>query len=350
METLQLTWFVIVGFLLIGYFALDGFDFGVGMALPFVSRDDRDRRVVINTIGPVWDLNETWLIVAGAALFASFPEWYATLFSGFYLALLVILLALILRGVSFEYRHKGKHERWSAWFDGFIFVGSVVPALLWGVAFGNLIQGVPLAKLDTGGWTYTGGFFELLTPFPLLTGLTTLALFFSYGLSYLALKSSGQVRERARALAQPVGLVTLALAAAFIVWTLAAHFDAPAIGLVLLFGALAAGSLIGSVFATRSGKDGTAFVAHLLTVVAAVGFIYFTMFPNLMANSTPGGENLTIWNASSSETTLTLMTWVASIMIPVVLAYQTWTFWVFRKRVGREHIPGEPVSLATSHA
>ena len=143
MEALQFTWFLIVGFLLIGYFVLDGFDFGVGMALPFVSRDDADRRVVINTIGPVWDLNETWLIVAGACLFASFPEWYATMFSGFYLALLLILLALILRGVSFEYRHQGTHEKWTAWFDTFIVIGSALPALLWGVAFGNLIQGIP---------------------------------------------------------------------------------------------------------------------------------------------------------------------------------------------------------------
>lgn len=345
MEALQLTWFLIVGALLIGYFVLDGFDFGVGMALPFVSKDDVDRRVVINTIGPVWDLNETWLIVAGAALFASFPEWYATMFSGFYLALLLILIALILRGVSFEYRHQGTHPKWTAWFDAFIVIGSALPALLWGVAFGNLIQGIPMDQLATGGWAYTGNFFDLLMPYPLLAGLTTLALFFSYGLTYLALKASGDVRVRARALGVKVGLVTLVLAAAFIVWTVLTNLDAQALWLVFVFGALAAVSLIASLIATMRSRDGWAFVWHLITVVAAVGFIYFTLFPNLIVNSTAGGENLTLFNGSSSQTTLTLMTWVAVIMIPLVLAYQAWTFWVFRKRVGREHIPGEPVTL-----
>ncbi len=348
MEALQLTWFLIVGFLLIGYFVLDGFDFGVGMALPFVSKDDTDRRVVINTIGPVWDLNETWLIVAGASLFASFPEWYATMFSGLYLALLLMLIALILRGVSFEYRHQGKHPKWTAWFDAFIVIGSVAPALLWGVAFGNLVQGIPLNQLPAGGWTYTGNFFDLLTLYPLLTGVTTLALFFSYGLTYLALKSEGEVRERSRKLGIKVGLVTLVLAAVFIVWTVLANLNAEALWLVLVLGALAAVSLILSLLSTIRGRDGWAFVWHLVTVVAAVGFIYFTLFPNLIVNSTPGGENLTIWNGSSSETTLTLMTWVAVFMIPLVLAYQAWTFWVFRKRVGREHIPGEPVSLSAA--
>lgn len=350
METLQFTWFLIVGFLLIGYFALDGFDFGVGMALPFVGKNDVDRRVIINTIGPVWDLNETWLIVAGACLFASFPEWYATMFSGFYLALLLILLAMILRGVSFEYRHQGKHEQWSAWFDSFIVIGSALPALLWGVAFGNLIQGIPMEELQTGGWMYVGNFFDLLTAYPLLAGLTTLSLFFSYGLTYLTLKSTGEVRGRSRALSIKVGLVTLVLAAAFIVWTVVANLGVAALWLVLVFGVLAAVSLIISLLATLKGRDGWAFVSHLLTVISAVGFIYFTMFPNLIVNSIEGGENLTIYNSSSSEATLTLMTWVAVIMIPLVLAYQAWTFWVFRKRVGREHIPGEPVSLTKAKA
>ena len=350
MEALQFTWFLIVGFLLIGYFVLDGFDFGVGMSLPFIGKDDVDRRVIINTIGPVWDMNETWLIVAGASLFASFPEWYATMFSGFYLALLLILLALIVRGVAFEYRHQGKHEKWTAWFDSFIVIGSALPALLWGVAFGNLIQGVKLEQLQTGGWMYAGNFFDLLTVYPMLTGLTTLALFFSYGLTYLTLKSTGEIRERSRKLSIRAGLVTLVLAAAFIVWTVLTNMAAQALWLVLVFGALAAVSLIVSLLATKAGRDGWAFTAHLVTVVAAVGFIYFTLFPNLIVNSTAGGENLTIWNGSSSETTLTLMTWVAVFMIPIVLAYQIWTFWVFRKRVGREHIPGEPVSLKVAKA
>ena len=205
-----------------------------------------------------------------------------------------------------------------------------------------------MAELETGGWSYTGNFFDLLTPYPLLAGLTTLFLFFSYGLTYLALKATGDVRERSRVLGIKIGLVTLVLAAAFIVWTVLANMGAAALWLVLVFGALAAVSLILSLLSTGRGRDGWAFVWHLVTVVAAVGFIYFTLFPNLIVNSTVGGENLTIWNGSSSETTLTLMTWVAVIMIPLVLAYQAWTFWVFRKRVGREHIPGEPVSLSAA--
>lgn len=183
---LNYLWFGIVGFLFIGYFILDGFDFGVGMSLPFVTRNDTERRVVINTIGPIWDLNETWVIVGGASLFAAFPLWYATLFSGFYLALLLILASLILRGVSFEYRHKGHGARWTGLFDTFIMIGSVVPALLWGVAFANIIQGVPI---DADG-NFTGNLLTLLNPYGLLGGIVTLALFFMHGLVYLALKTT----------------------------------------------------------------------------------------------------------------------------------------------------------------
>ncbi|MDO9397834.1 MAG: cytochrome d ubiquinol oxidase subunit II, partial [Herbiconiux sp.] len=172
---LTVLWFGIVGFLFVGYFVLDGFDFGVGMSLPFLGKDDTDRRVLINTIGPVWDLNETWVIVAGAALFAAFPEWYATLFSGFYLPLLLILLALILRGVSFEYRHQRPVAAWKKRFDRMIVIGSAVPAFLWGVAFSNIVAGVPLDE----GHNYIGTVFDLLNPYALLGGLTTLLLFFT---------------------------------------------------------------------------------------------------------------------------------------------------------------------------
>src|SRR4051795_1297720 len=204
-------WFFIVGFLFVGYFVLDGFDFGVGMSLPFLGKDDVSRRQIINTIGPVWDLNETWIIVAGASLFAAFPEWYATLFSGFYLALLLILLALIARGVSFEYRHQRPESRWKKWFDGMIVVGSAVPALLWGVAFANIVQGVAL----DAGHNYTGTFLDLLNPYALLGGLTTLLLFFTHGVVFVSLKTDGDIRQRARALAMRSGLLTIVVAAAF---------------------------------------------------------------------------------------------------------------------------------------
>ena len=198
---LAILWFGIVAFFFVGYFVLDGFDFGVGMSLPFLGRDDTDRRVLINTIGPVWDLNETWVIVGGAALFAAFPEWYATLFSGFYLALLLILLALIVRGVSFEYRHQRPAPAWKKWFDGMIVVGSAVPAFLWGVAFANIVQGVALdANHD-----YTGTLFDLLNGYALLGGLTTLLLFFTHGVVFVSLKTDGDIRERARRLATRVG-------------------------------------------------------------------------------------------------------------------------------------------------
>ena len=223
-------WFWIVGFLFVGYFVLDGFDFGVGMSLPFLGKDDISRRQIINTIGPVWDLNETWVIVAGACLFAAFPEWYATLFSGFYLALLLILLALILRGVSFEYRHQRDSLRWKRGFDTMIVVGSAVPALLWGVAVANIVQGVPL----DADHEFTGSLLTLLNPYGLLGGLTTLLLFFTHGVYFVALKTDGQVHDDARRLARRAGLLTVVVAAAFLVWTIfiAAGHGAPLMALV----------------------------------------------------------------------------------------------------------------------
>jgi cytochrome bd ubiquinol oxidase subunit II len=219
-------WFVIVGFLFIGYFVLDGFDFGVGMALPFLGKDDTDRRVLINTIGPVWDLNETWVVVAGASLFAAFPEWYASLFSGFYLPLLLILTALILRGVAFEYRGKGHtigadEKKWKFRFDWMIVIGSALPALLWGVAFANIVQGVPLNK----NHVFTGNLFTLLNPYGLLGGLVTLTLFFTHGLVFITLKTDGEIKMRARVLATRVGALTTVLASVFLIWTLSAHFS-----------------------------------------------------------------------------------------------------------------------------
>ena len=213
-------WFFIVGFLFVGYFVLDGFDFGVGMSLPFLGKDDISRRQIINTIGPVWDLNETWVIVAGACLFAAFPEWYATLFSGFYLALLLILLALILRGVSFEYRHQRDSLRWKKGFDTMIVVGSAVPALLWGVAVANIVQGVPI----DADHEFTGSLLTLLNPYGLLGGLTTLLLFFTHGVYFVALKTDGQVHDDARRLARRAGLLTVVVAAAFLVWTVCIAF------------------------------------------------------------------------------------------------------------------------------
>ncbi|MBB4071943.1 cytochrome d ubiquinol oxidase subunit II [Canibacter oris] len=335
---LTTVWFLIVGVLLIGYFVLDGFDFGVGIALPFVSKDDTDRRVVINTIGPVWDLNETWLIVAGACLFAAFPEWYATMFAGFYLPLLLILLALILRGVSFEYRHQGNKPQWKAWFDNFIFWGSVLPPLLWGVAFANLINGLPVRAVESGGWIYEGTLFTLLNPYSLLGGVTVLLLCFTHGLVYLALKSEGEVRERARHLAVKVGAVTILAAAGFLVWTIISHLANPNLMLIIVLAALAAVSLIAAWLFNLRSREGWAFASTALTIAFALLTIFAALFPHLMISNIDPAHSMTVVGAASTPKTLQLMTWVAVFTLPFVLAYQAWTFWIFRKRISRKTV------------
>lgn len=335
---LAVLWFGIIAFFFIGYFVLDGFDFGVGMSLPFLGRDETDRRVLINTIGPVWDLNETWLIVAGACLFAAFPEWYATLFSGFYLALLLILLALIVRGVSFEYRHQRPQSRWKRWFDGMIVVGSAVPAFLWGVAFANIVQGVALDH----GHNYTGTLFDLLNGYALLGGLTTLLLFFSHGVVFVSLKTDGEIRARARTLATRAGLVAIAVAAVFLGWTVIAHFS-PAL---LVLAVLAAVALIVSWILNLRGAEGWSFAFMAVTIALAVVSLFVALFPDVMPSSPNPQNSLTIANASSTTTTLTIMTWVAVIFLPLILAYQAFTYWVFRKRVTRASIPNEPAEPA----
>jgi len=327
---LAFLWFWIIGFFFIGYFVLDGFDFGVGMSLPFLAKDDVGRRQIINTIGPVWDLNETWLIVAGACLFAAFPEWYATLFSGFYLPLLLILLALIARGVSFEYRHQRDGLRWKRSFDTMIVVGSAVPAFLWGVAFANIVQGVPIdANME-----FTGSLLTLLNPYGLLGGATTLLLFFVHGVTFVALKTDGPVHEKARRLATRAGVLAVAVAAVFVLWTVSAHFSLP----VLALGAVAAVCLVASVLANARDREGRAFAFGAVTIVAAVAMLFFALFPNVMPSSTDPAFNLTIENASSTDYTLTIMSWAALIFVPLVLAYQAWTYWIFRKRVTRARI------------
>ncbi len=347
---LTLVWFLIVGVLLIGYFVLDGFDFGVGMALPFLGKDNVDRRLIINTIGPVWDLNETWLIVAGACLFAAFPEWYATMFSGFYLALLLILLALILRGVSFEYRHQGKGQKWTRWFDQFIFWGSLLPPLLWGTAFANLVQGLPIRTLETGGWIYEGTLLTLLNPYGLLGGLTVTLLCFTHGLVFIALKTVGDMRERARALATKVGLVTLVAAAAFLVWTVVMRIGNEGFVLVVVFAALAAVSFVAAILANLRGREGWAFTGNALTIAFALLTIFMALHPYLMISTIDPAYSMTIAAAASTQKTLVFMTWVAVFTLPLVIAYQAWTYWIFRKRLSREQIPADDHDAHGQHA
>ncbi|GAB4107187.1 cytochrome d ubiquinol oxidase subunit II [Micromonospora taraxaci] len=314
-----------------GYFILEGFDFGVGMLLPVLGRDDRERRVLINTIGPVWDGNEVWLITAGGAMFAAFPEWYATLFSGFYLPLLLILLALIARGVAFEYRHKRPEASWKRRWDTAIVVGSLLPAFLWGVAFANILRGVPL----DADHEYVGGLVDLLHPYALLGGATTLALFLTHGAVFLALKTTGDIRERAGALAVRLGVAAVVLAVGFLTWTLSIRSSTAAV--VLAVGAALA--LLGGLAAARVRREGWAFTGTAVAIGLAVATLFAALFPNVLPSTLDAAGTLTATNAASTPYTLKIMTWVAVIFTPVVLAYQGWTYWVFRKRIGVANIP-----------
>ncbi|GAA2558700.1 cytochrome d ubiquinol oxidase subunit II [Pseudonocardia hydrocarbonoxydans] len=323
-------WFLLIAVLWTGYFVLEGFDFGVGALLHVVGRDETDRRVAINTIGPVWDGNEVWLLVAGGATFAAFPEWYASLFSGFYLPLLIILVALIVRGVAFEFRGKIDSDRWRRNWDRAIVFGSVVPAVLWGVAFANIIRGVPL----DADHEYTGTLFTLLNPYALLGGLATLALFVLHGAVFLTLKTHGPVRERAVTIARGFGLAAVVAGGAFLLWTEVAY----GAGWTLASVVVAAAALLGALWLVN-GRDGWAFTLTALAIVATTVTLFGSLYPDVLPSSTDPANSLTTTNAASTPYTLTIMTWVAAAFTPIVLLYQGWTFWVFRRRIGRADIP-----------
>ncbi|MFC8825502.1 cytochrome d ubiquinol oxidase subunit II [Streptomyces sp. NPDC057137] len=323
-------WFVLIAVLWTGYFFLEGFDFGIGVLTKALARDRKERRVLINTIGPVWDGNEVWLLSAGGATFAAFPEWYATLFSGFYLPLLVILVCLIVRGVAFEYRAKRPEERWQRNWEHAIFWTSLLPAVLWGVAFGNIVRGV---KIDAD-MEYVGNLADLLNPYALLGGLVTLTLFTFHGAVFAALKTVGDIRVRARRLAFALGLVTAVLALGFLGWTQADSGDGASLGAMVV----AVVALAGAVVAIRAGREGWSFALSGLTIVAVVAMLFLTLFPNVMPSSLNAEWSLTVTNASSTPYTLKIMTWCAGIATPLVLLYQGWTYWVFRKRIGTHHI------------
>lgn len=330
---LNILWFALVAVLFVGFFILEGFDYGVGMLLPVIGRSDTERRVVINTIGPVWDGNEVWVLTAGGAIFAAFPHWYATLFSGFYLALFLMLLALIVRAVAFEFRSKHDAPRWRAFWDGAIVFGSAVPALLWGVALGNMLRGVPI----DANMTYVGSFFDLLNPYALLGGATTLAMFLLHGAIFLNLKTTGELSERALRLTRRIGPVTTLLVAGFI---LATYLMTDAFSrLGVNPGAVpiaAVGALLAAAYFVHIGRLGWAFVMTCLNIALSVITIFMALFPRVMVSSLDPAWSLTIYNAASSPKTLTVMSIVALIFVPIVLAYQGWTYWVFRRRLSAE--------------
>lgn len=339
----QATWFLLIAVLWVGYFILEGFDFGVGVLLPFVSKNEADRRAVLTTLGPVWDGNEVWVLVAGGATFAAFPEWYATLFSGFYLPLFLILTSLIVRGVAFEYRSKYGKAQWRQRWDIAIVIASFIPALLWGVAFANIVRGVPIEMSADKNLEYVGGFFNLLNPYALLGGVVTLTVFLTHGAVFLALKTDGGIRERSRALALKLGLVAAVAAVAFLVWTnvMLPEFNGLVFGLSILVAVL----WLSGLFAVLKVREGWAFIFSAATIATFVATLFYALYPRVMPSSISSEFDLTITNASSTPYTLKVMTIVAVIMTPLVLIYQGWTYWVFRKRVSASQIQNPEVGM-----
>ncbi len=334
---LTTVWFILIGVLWTGYFVLEGFDFGVGMLLPVLGRGadaagtERRRRVLLNTIGPVWDGNEVWVLTAGGATFAAFPHWYATMFSGFYLPLLLILVALIVRNLGFDYRGKRESTTWRARWDLAIVIGSLAPALLWGVALTNVVRGVPIDAHKE----YVGNLFTLLNPMGLLGGLTTVALFLTHGAVFVALKTDGPIREDARRVAGQVGLVAAVLAV-LLLGVIGLQQGSVASWVTTV---VAAGALVAALLANARAREGWAFIGTFVTIAFAVATLFLTLFPDVMPSTLNPAWSLTAENAASTAYTLRIMTVVALVFTPVVLLYQGWTYWVFRKRIAVHHIP-----------
>ena len=327
---LNTLWFILVTVLFIGFFFLEGFDYGVGILLPFLSKDDSERRAVINTIGPHWDGNEVWMITAGGAMFASFPQVYATLFSGFYLALVLMLAALILRGLAFEYRSLRDDPVWRNRWDWAIFTGSLLPALLWGVAVGNLMRGFAI-DADMNYW---GGLFPLLNLYSILGGLVFVTLFTTHGANFLALKLEGDLAERAKKFGFQAWIAATVLTVIFVIWTFFATDILTKSGVNGLVPALlAAVALLLAGFYAKKGNDMLAFVMGSLTVVFATVMVFMGLFPRILISSISPDFSLNIINAAASPYTLKVMSIVAAIFVPIVLIYQIWTYKVFSKRI-----------------
>ncbi len=334
---LQQLWFGLIAALFLGFFVLEGFDFGVGMLMePFarVSKGDREahRRAALNTIGPVWDGNEVWLITGGAAMFAAFPGWYATVFSTLYLPLLAILFGMILRVVSIEWRGKVDDTKWRGWADFGIAIGSWLPAILWGTAFAILVRGLPV---DADGQVNLS-IGDVLNPYTLLGGVATAALFLFYGSVFAALKTAGDIRDDAHRFARWFSLPATALVAGFGVWTQLAYGKD---WTWAVLGVAVVAQLAAVLLAWRRASDGWAFVCALLVVASVVVLLFGSLFPNLVPSTLNSQWNLTIYNSSSTPYTLKIMTWVAAIMTPLTVIYQGWTYWVFRQRISADGIP-----------
>ncbi len=323
-------WFLLIAVLFIGYFILEGFDFGVGILLPFVAKNDTERRMVINTIGPHWDGNEVWLITAGGAMFAAFPNWYATLFSGFYIALFLMLIALILRGVAFEFRGKVDDIKWRKFWDWSIFFGSIIPAILWGVAFSNFVRGVPIGE----GFIYVGNFWDLINIYSIIGGLVTLTGFTVQGAIFLSMKLEKPIANRISNLAMKLWLPNILVLLLFVIET---YFFTDIIDqLGVNPGIVPIGAVL-SLFAVgwfiKIKRNGWAFFMNCLAIIFSASTIFLILYPRVLISSIDPIYNLTIMNSASGEYTLRIMTIIALIFVPIVIAYQAWTYWIFRKRI-----------------
>jgi cytochrome bd ubiquinol oxidase subunit II len=339
---LQEFWFVLLAVLFLGFFVLEGFDFGVGMLMAPLGRvakgdSDQHRRAVLNTIGPVWDGNEVWLITAGGAMFAAFPGMYATVFSGLYMPLLAILFAMIVRVVAIEWRGKIDDPAWRSWADRGIAVGSWVPAFLWGVAFASLVRGLPVDAdhhIDLS-------FGDVLNPYTLLGGFATAGLFAFHGAVFITLKTTGVVRDDAIRFSRRLVLPVTVVVAGFGLWTQLAYGKD---WTWLVLGVAVVAQLSAAMLVWSNGGDGWVFTCTAVVVAAVVVLLFGSLFPNLVPSTLNPDWSLTIYNASSTPYTLRIMTWAGLIFAPLVIAYQAWTYWVFRKRISAESIPA-PIGL-----
>ena len=372
--TLSVLWFILIAVLWIGYLTLEGFGFGVGMIYKFVAKDERERRALLGTIGPHWDGNEVWLLTAGGATFAAFPEWYGTLFSGAYLVLFLILLALIVRVCAIEWRGKINSDTWRARWDWAHTISAWLPAILWGAAFANLVQGMQIEVVEVASrkvvpvsealaaqsagtlipgasHEITGGFWTLITPFTLLGGLVTCSLFLTHGALFAALKTAGDLSKRCSALALKLGVVSTVLTALWALWAQLAYSASPAswIGLVL-----AALFLVASLYLNLRGRQGLAFATHFGAIAFAVVFIFLAITPDIMRSAINPAYSLTISQGASADVTLLIMSIAAVVFVPVVLVYTIWSYKVFAKRINAEKIDPnaglDPVKVRDSSA
>ena len=336
--SLPTLWSIIIAVFWTGFFVLEGFDFGVGVLHRLVGRSDVERRVAINTIGPYWDGNEVWLVVGAAAIFAAFPSWYATWFSAGYLALLLLIAALIMRGVSFEFRGKVDSDRWRRTWSGTLTIGSALAPFLIGVALGDLLAGLPVGSDQE----FTGSFWSLLTPYGLWMGVTLLTLCLLHGATFLGLKTTAQVRDRAHLIARRLAWVAVAVVVAYVGWTFVLSDNKGVLAVALL--ALAVIAVLVAAVTVGRGRDGRAFSTTSVAIAATVAGFFASLYPNVLVSSTDSANSLTVENTAAGSYALTVMTVVAAIFFPLVLAYQIWGYVVFRRRVSAPPASPEPTA------